>query len=104
MTVPAGSAFVTAVTSALSSAAVAARLNWYSSRSVTEAPSAPRLDSSPGVTQAPAVLVTELARPTTVSTGWPGRLVTVKGLPSGGPSLQAGPLQNGTPRLALHTP
>ena len=40
---------------------------------------------SPGVTQPSAELVTEVAFPTTVSTGWPGALVTLSRAPSGSP-------------------
>ena len=40
---------------------------------------------SPGVTQPSAELVTEVASPTTVSTGWPGVLSTVIFAPSGSP-------------------
>ncbi len=90
MTVPAGSAVLTACSSALMAAAVAALRNRYSSCAVSGVPCACSRVISPGVTQPPAVPVTELASPTTVSVGLPGTPVRVIFWPSGGSRISPG--------------
>jgi len=75
-TLPCGSAAVTAAISAFTAAVVAALENRYS---ICEASGAPACSAaiSPGVTQACAVPVAEVAMPATVSVGKPGTPVTV---------------------------
>ena len=75
-TEPDGSARLTAAVSARMSAAVPLLRNRYSICALDGAPGARSRASSAGDTQPPAELVTEVAMPTTVSSGWPGALVT----------------------------
>src|SRR5450755_562909 len=89
MTAPAGSAALTAAVPARTAAAVPAPRNRYSICAAACVPGARTRAISPGTTHPSAELVTEVATPTTVSTGRPGALVTVIFVPSGSPSCMS---------------
>src|SRR5262249_19594842 len=80
---PAGSAAVSAATSARSCAAEPALANRYSICAAAGAPAGRRTVAWAGTTHAPPVPVIERAYPTTVSRGFPGAEVTVSLVPSG---------------------
>lgn len=83
-TAQAGSAAATAATSPRTWAAVPALANRYSISAWAGAPAQRSAPSSAGSTQASAVLVIELAMPTTVSCGLPGAVVTLMVVPRPG--------------------
>ncbi len=85
VTVPGGSAPVTSARSARTWASVPALANRYSSCAPGAAPGGCRAATSAGATQPSAVLVIELAKPTTVSVTACGNPVTVIVLPTCGP-------------------
>src|SRR5262249_47943975 len=86
---PAGSAAVSAATSARICAAEPALANRYSIWAAAGTPAGRRTAAWAGTTQAPAVPGIEVAYPTTVSLGLPGAEVTVILAPSGGDIVYA---------------
>ncbi len=82
VTVPGGRTLVSAARSARMLAAEPALRNRYIICAAAGVPGARSLAISLGTTQPPAELLTELATPTTVSTGFPGRLARVSRVPS----------------------